>query len=340
MANMFERFTTPAKTEPTDSGAVSPNQYALGIDLGGTSVKTVAIRPSGNVLHQFIVNYDPAAALDWGGKIRAVLENVTDDQQAPPSWIGISAPGLVDKDGQSIAFMPGRFHGLEKLNWRDYLGVGFPVPVMNDAHAALLGEIWLGAGKGYANVILLTLGTGVGGAILCDGRLLRGHLGRAGHLGHLCLDPQGPKDIVGTPGSLEDAIGNFTLLARGRGKYPTTHALVKAHQEGDREASEIWLKSVKALACGIVSMINIVDPAAVIIGGGIAQCGDALFKPLQDVVDQYEWKPGGQSVKLIPALLGEYAGAIGAAYHALHVGGVKTDDGAWRVDYVPYVRRI
>src|SRR5207249_2187105 len=127
--------------------------------------------------------------------------------------------GLPARDGRSIASMPGRLAGLEGLNWQQWLGLAKPVPVFNDAQAALLGEVWLGAAKGAANAVLLTLGTGVGGAAMVDGRVLRGHLGRAGHLGHVALDPDGPGDIVNTPGSLEDAIGEHTLTVRSRGGF-------------------------------------------------------------------------------------------------------------------------
>src|SRR5947208_3385148 len=108
--------------------------------------------------------------------------------------------------------------------------------------------------------MLLTLGTGVGGAAVVDGHLLKGHIGRAGHLGHICLDPQGKPDVVGTPGSLEDAIGNCTVAARTGGRFSSTLELAKAHEAGDAEAGKVWLLSIHHLACGIASLINVLDP--------------------------------------------------------------------------------
>jgi glucokinase len=213
--------------------------------------------------------------------------------------------------------MPGRLQGLEGLNWSEFIQASSPVPVLNDAHAALLGEAWLGAARGSENVILLTLGTGVGGAALVDGRLLRGHLGRAGHLGHTCLDLDGPPDVCACPGSLEMMIGNCTVAERSGGRFRTTHELVAAHLAGDTEASRVWLRSVRALACAIASFGNILDPEVVIVGGGIARSAEALFAPLRQMVPEFEWKSTGYQVRILPAALGEFAGAFGAARNAM-----------------------
>jgi glucokinase len=204
------------------------------------------------------------------------------------------------------------------LVWSDYLGTTHPVPVLNDAQAALLGEVWLGAARGLDNVILLTLGTGVGGAAMVDGHLLRGHIGRAGHLGHICLDLDGAKDITNLPGSLEDLIGNWTVQQRSRGRFATTHELVAAYKSGDAFATKVWLRSIRALGCAIGSFVNVLDPEAVVIGGGIARSGRSLLGPLQRVLDEVEWRPGGARVKLLTAKLGEFAGAYGAARNAFH----------------------
>jgi len=292
-------------------------RYVLGIDLGGTSVKAVSITDGAKVLTKINRPFDPEVELDWAEKIRAVVSELQSEQPVPASCIGISAPGLAAKDGRCIAFMPERLQGLERLVWSDYLKTPFEIPVLNDAQAALLGEVWIGAARGLQDVILLTLGTGVGGAAMVDGRLLRGHIGRAGHLGHTSLDPNGAPDCTGTPGALEVAIGNYTIESRSGGRFKATHDLITAHHAGDRDATNIWLTSVKALAAAICSFVNILDPEAAIIGGGIARAGDALFKPLREFLDTMEWQPGGHTVKLLPAQLGEFAGAFGAAYNAL-----------------------
>ena len=312
---------------------------AIGIDLGGTSIKAVLITPKGQPLGQSQVDFSKTERLDWARKIQELIRTLQAGVETKVCWMGLSAPGLAAADGLSIAHMPGRLQGLEGLDWTKFLNAAQPVPVLNDAQAALLGEVWLGAARGFQNAILLTLGTGVGGAVLADGKLLRGHIGRAGHLGHTSLNPQGKPDLIGTPGSLEDAIGNCTIAVRSAGHFQTTHDLIAAHLAGDANATDIWLKSVQDLACAIGSFINILDPEAVIIGGGITRCGDSLFIPLQRCVDQIEWRPGGQRVRLLPAKLGEFAGAIGAAGNAIRQSGVKTAAGAWGIDLVPYLHR-
>jgi len=230
---------------------------------------------------------------------------------------GLSAPGLTSADGKSIAYMPGRLEGLEGLDWSIALGRQGDIPVLNDAQAALLGEVWLGAARGSRHVFMLTLGTGVGGAAMVDGRLLRGAMGRAGHLGHLSLDPDGPPDVCGAPGSLEWAMGNASIVDRTGGRFTTTHELIAAFESGDGPARVFWLTAVRRLAAAVASLINVLDPDTVIIGGGIAKAGESLFKPLEQYLEVFEWRPGGVRARIVPAQLGEYAGALGAAYHSM-----------------------
>jgi len=293
--------------------------YAIGIDLGGSSVKAVAVTPEGKTLAEAVASFDAEASMDWSRKIRAVVEEIQSQQTESASHVGLSAPGLAAKDARSIAHMPGRLQGLEGLDWGSFLKTSRPVPVLNDAHAALLGEAWLGAARGFQNVIMLTLGTGVGGAAIVDGHLLRGHIGRAGHLGHVSLDLDGSPDVCGMPGSLEVMMGNCTIAERSQGRFQTTHDLVAAHLAGDAEASHIWLRSIRALACAIGSFANVLDPEAVIVGGGVARSGEALFEPLRQIVSEVEWKSVGYQVKILPATLGEFAGAFGAAGNAMQV---------------------
>lgn len=294
--------------------SIQPKSF-IGLDVGGTNIKVLAFdsQPAVTAEDELATLEDGTNA--WLDRARTVLRKVLVRCPAP-AMVGVAAPGLAARDGCSIAFMPGRLPGLEGLSWQQWLALDSPVPVLNDARAALLGEVWLGAARGASNVVLLTLGTGVGGAAMVDGQVLRGHIDRAGHLGHVSLNPDGPRDVTNTPGSLEDAIGECTLAARSGGRFRSTRELVAAFEQGLPEAGKVWLRSVRALAASIAGFVNVLDPEVVVIGGGIADAGEVLFDPLQAALDEFEWRPGGAKVRVVKAALGRNAGATGAAYAA------------------------
>lgn len=289
--------------------------YAVGIDFGGTNIKAVAVSPNGEILRRFSVpTHD-----DRESVIRAVKDATTQfaAQFGPTEILGLAAPGMAARDDSKILYMAGWCVALVGLEWAPTLNWPRFVPIWNDAHAHLLGESWLGSARGCQNAILLTLGTGVGGATLCDGKILKGHTGRAGHLGHISLDFRGAGDIFRTPGSLENQIGTCSLLERSGGQFGRTHELLEAAQNGDENAQTLWRESVHALAAGLVSLINCFDPEKIILSGGIINAKNALFDPLGEFLDAMEWRPLGEAVPVVPAILGDFAGAIGAAKNAL-----------------------
>lgn len=296
----------------------------IGLDVGGTSLKCVALTRAGKVLARETMLLDPSDPR-WIDRVAEQVRRVEATFGAAES-VGLAAPGIAAPDGTSIWWMQGRRAELQGLDWATFLRRP-RVPVLNDAQAALLGEAWQGAAAGCSNVVMLTLGTGVGGAAMVDGRLLKGHLGRAGHLGHISLDPTGSPDIVNTPGSLEEAIGNCTIERRTNGRYTSTLALAAAASGGDQSAAEIWQRAVRALAAGIASLINVLDPQVFVIGGGVASAGPVLFDPLRQLLDTMEWRPHGATVRIVPAHLGEYAGAIGAAKNAMQEPTSPTTEG-------------
>ncbi len=209
---------------------------AIGIDIGGTFTKIVVLDAAGSVVHRVRVPTDDSSATRLPDDVRREVARI-ESQLGRVSAIGIACPGLVRPEGDAVYWMRGRLDVLEGLDWTRALGRPEPVRVINDAQAALAGECTLGAGRGCRDVVMLTLGTGVGGAIMSDGRLLAGSIGRAGHLGHISVQAPGEKDIVNTPGSLEDAIGNCTIVRRTAGRFTSTADLVAAHRAGDADAS-------------------------------------------------------------------------------------------------------
>lgn len=298
--------------------------WSIGMDLGGTVLKAVAAQEDGVILSakSLPINDRRGSIAQWvdgGCKLISDFERELDGE-APA--IGVSAPGLASPDRRRIDHLPGKLFGIEGLDWTEALGRDKRVPVLNDAHAALLGECWVGVARQKRDVVMLTLGTGVGGAIMMDGRLLNGVSGRAGHLGHMSLDPDGPPSNTGMPGAIEVLIGDFTVGDRTSGRFNSTRDLVAAYRSGDAEATADWLRSVRALGCAIASYINIIDPELVVLAGGITKAGKALMDPLKEIMDEVEWRPGGHRVPVVLASLGQKAGALGAAYAANHIDSI------------------
>jgi glucokinase len=291
--------------------------YSIGIDLGGTRIKAAVIDESGKILTKKITETRDDAqnnGMEWKNAILQTVLDLKAGLGLTNAAIGISAPGLPDAENKCIAFMPGRMQGLENFIWSELLGQ--PVYVLNDAVAALMAEAKFGAAKDRKHVVLLTLGTGVGGAILIDGKPYQGAFNKAGHIGHMVIDHKGEKDVTGMPGSLEDCIGNYTVEKRSGGKYISTRDLVDAYRAGDKLATELWLSSVEQLAIGLASITNILSPEVILIGGGIAEVGTDLFEPLAHFMDEYEWRAGGHKAEIVKAIYGDVAGTVGAASFA------------------------
>ena len=296
---------------------MSTSRCIAGIDMGGTRIKAVLHKASNGeeVDRSIQPTGDKGGASEgtppWAVAIKELIENWEQEHGVIIEAVGIACPGLASRDGRSIENLPGKLEGLVGFNFAEFLGRH--CRMINDAHAAMLGEVAEGAAQGKSDVVMLTLGTGVGGAILSNGKLMRGRIGRAGHCGHICLDAWSEKKgATGTPGSLEDAIGNYNVKERSDGRFDSTLDLTNAVRDGDEEAKKVWDKSVRALACGITSLINILDPEAFLLAGGIAENGELLFEPLKAHLDEIEWRPNGHAVDILHAELGEWAGAIGA----------------------------
>jgi glucokinase len=290
-------------------------QSTIGIDLGGTRIKGIAIDVAGNVLEQLYMPTNDGDGQIWKDAIARTVAALKEKVNAINPLVGISAPGLPNNNNTAIACMPGRLQGLENFIWKDFLQT--PSYVLNDGVAAIVAEAKLGAAKNSINAVLLTLGTGVGGALLINGRPYQGSFNKAGHIGHSVVDCNGDNDVTGMPGSLEECIGNCTIEKRSKGKFTSTHELLEAGRNGDAFAKEVWMKSIKHLAIALASISNIISPDTIIIGGGIAEANDDLFVPLNRMFDEYEWRPGGLKAKIVKAQQGDLAGAIGAACFAI-----------------------
>ncbi len=290
------------------------SNVVIGIDLGGTRIKAVATDDCGSILHQYYQPTNDGYDTNWKNAISMAIDEIQRKLDADAALFGISAPGLPDTTNSAIAFMPGRLHGLENFDWSEFLKT--ETFVLNDAVSALMAEARFGAAKDKKNVVMLTLGTGVGGAILINGKPYQGAFGKAGHIGHMVLDSEGEPDIIGMPGSLEDAIGNCTIEKRTSGKFSSTEQLLTAYRNGDKFAAGVWLTSVRKLAIALATLTNILSPEMIILGGGITEAGEDLFNPLEEYMIKYEWRTGGNRTQIVKAQYGDLSGAVGAACFA------------------------
>ena len=290
------------------------NPKAIGIDLGGTRVKGVLIDEYGNIIEEAITKTDENDGL-WKNSVKNIYKqlcgNIPDDNFV----VGLSAPGIPDKKNTCIQYMPERLIGIEGFNWGDFLQTN--VYVVNDAIAAMAAEAKFGAAKNCNDAVMITIGTGVGGALLINGKIHQGAFQKAGHIGHMSINQDGNPDICGMPGSLEEAIGNYSIKERSGGLYHDTAHMIEEIKKNNKEAEKIWLKSVRSLAIAIASIGNIISPEKTIISGGITKAGSILIDPLKEFLNSFEWRAGGNGMEIEIAHFGEQSGAIGASAFAL-----------------------
>lgn len=287
-------------------------KHVIGLDIGGTNIKGIVVDAAGNMLHEIRIPTVDDGTNSWIANVEAAVSELKMQFIGEIVRIGVAAPGLPNNENTCIAHLPNRLNGLEGLIWQDLLQT--KTYVINDAHAATFAEKAFGVAKELENFILLTLGTGVGGGIVVNGKLVQGLSQMAGHLGHtLVNDADTEKSILGMPGSLEYAIGNYSVEKRSAGRFKSTYELVEAQKSGDFFATHVWLTSVNKLALAMCSMINMLSPEAIILAGGITQAGAELYDPLKAFLDVYEFRPSGKKTQLVQAKFDDLSGAIGAA---------------------------
>ena len=298
--------------------ASSLRRCHLGIDIGGSSVKLSVLDEELVSVHEELHSLpdivdDPAEnrAVRVEFATRAIERSQHEFGEV--SSVGVASPGIVDPEYRRVVSLPGKLAGLEGVDWGETLGSQYRVAVINDAHAALLGEARLGAGRGAQDLAMLTLGTGVGGGIMLAGKLLEGRNRRAGHLGHISLDPNGEPSVFPTPGTLEWHLGEGYIVERTGGRYRSNVELLCAVRAGATSAACEWRRMVRALAVTIASIINVLDCERVVLGGGLVAAGGLLMDPLARELDEVEWRPNGVSVPVVAAALGRHSGSAGAA---------------------------
>jgi glucokinase len=284
-------------------------QSVIGIDLGGTALKLGRFDRTGHCLQSLTVPTpqpsEPQAVLD------AMVEAIAQlDPQGETLAIGVGTPGPADATGRiaRVAINLG-WKDVPLADWLEER-TGKPTLLANDANCAGLGEYWLGAGQPFQNLILLTLGTGVGGAVILDGQLFVGRDGTAGELGLITLDYAGPVCNSGNHGSLEQHV-SVQAIRRRTGLEPETLGL-KA-KAGDPDAIAFWETYGCELGAGLASLIYILTPEAVLIGGGVSASAEFFFPAMQAELERRVLPSSRSGLQLLPAQLGNQAGMVGAA---------------------------
>ncbi len=311
-------------------------QPAIGIDIGGTFIKAGIITATGEILKKVSAPTGSAEGPNGVvGSITTLIHNLLDEQIVPRQeleGIGVGCPGpLSQADGviYETANMPGWDHF--PLRQRLHESLGFDVTLENDGNAAAWGEFVLGAGRGAASMALLTLGTGVGGGIIIDGRVLHGGWFNAGEIGHMIVEPSGPQCSCGQRGCLERFSSAKAILERylegiqanGKASGDLAERVrqgavldardVVAALDHDPIARHVWDDACRYLAIACVNLQHLLNPQRIIFGGGVSAAGDVLLGPVRQHFENLTWHFKGDRPTLERATLGNDAGLIGAA---------------------------
>ncbi len=311
-------------------------KYYIGIDLGGTNVVVVVVDKKGKIYGykqfptsgekgpEFIIKNISDNVIKLGNELKISFKDIKN--------IGIGSPGPLDsKKGiiMGAVNLPGWKYVELKKKIEKYLNI--KTGVENDANCAVYGEKWIGAGKNTRDVVGFTLGTGVGGGIIIGGKLIRGANYNAAEIGHTSLNPNGRICKCGAHGCLEQyasataiatsakekikegAKSIITEIVKGDINKITSKTVYEALISGDKLAKDVWDEFIKYLGAGIANVIQTLNPEMIIIAGGVINAGKYLFEPLKDAVKKQTFPQTFDIVKIVPARLGELAGAIGAA---------------------------
>jgi glucokinase len=307
---------------------VSTTGPAIGIDAGGTKIAAMLVGRDGTVLAGD-VRRTPA------DDQQATLESMVGAARAVATpdvvGVGVAAAGMVDLGGV-VRYAP-------NLAWREApvaasVGAALALPCVaeNDANAAAWGEYRFGAGRGWRHMLMVSVGTGIGGGLVVDGRLYRGAHGFAAEIGHVVVEPGGPRCGCGNLGCWEQVASGTALtrearraaarhahselarLSSGDAERVTGDMVMQAARDGDPVSTGIFVEVGHRLGVGIAGLVNVLDPEVVVVGGGVSEAGDLLLEPARDAFLRSVEAPGHRpEVPIVQAALGADSAAIGAA---------------------------
>jgi glucokinase len=317
----------------------SSPRYVIGVDLGGTNIVVGAVAEDGS--EDVAMRSEPTRSEEGANgvverivrmvetAIRETME-LKGATRADVVGVGVGAPGPLDRERGMVLTTPNL--GWQNFPLRDAIGdrVHLPVKLDNDANCATLGEWWLGAAKGGRNVVGVTIGTGIGGGLILDGRLYHGSSDVAGEIGHTTIDVTGRRCKCGNYGCLEAYASGPSIAERAREQMDgdrdsIMYALVEGEVEkltaaivydaakrGDATALEVVRETARFLGAGIANLLNVYNPDVVVIAGGVTQAGETLFEPLRREVRKRAFAAAVEACRIVPGSLPGNAGVVGA----------------------------
>ena len=316
-------------------------EHAVGVDLGGTNLKVALVERNDGIVRQAVLpteaEHGPERVLD---RIVEGVQRVVQGFEAGGrvEGIGVGAPGIVTLDRSTVS-KPPNFPGWDTVHLADQLSprlaeagirVDGPIIAENDANAAALGSAFYGAGRPFDSFVMVTLGTGVGGAIIVDDRLFRGTTGAAGEIGHMSINYEGPYDRTGVSGAIEAYLGQrylsrharYQLLARETGLHETAghdlqditpqrvHAAALA---GDKAAQEVLAWAGHKLGVVLGSVVNLLDIRKVVVGGGVSRAGEFLLEPAREAMRRWTMPSLSEGIEIVQETRGNDVAMLGAA---------------------------
>ena len=297
-------------------------RYVVGVDVGGTNIKLGVVGPSGQIIVRNSFATKPfassriklisALAREIEASIKAAGLN-----KKKIAGVGIGLPGLIDYEKGVVRFLP-NIPGWQNVHLKSILQkkVHLPVFVDNDVKIITLAESKFGAGRGVKNLICMTLGTGVGAGLILNGQLYRGEDNAAGELGHMPLNEHGPKCNCGGIGCFEAYVGNRPLFALAsrvmRTPNMTTQIMFALAKKGNKKALLFWKMAAERIGNGLVGIVNLLNPRLIIIGGGVSNNEEFLFKTIADTIRRRAMSLQGSAFKIKRAKFKDDAGIIGA----------------------------
>ena len=313
------------------------SEVAIGVDLGGTNLRAAAVSATGSI----VAETSTSTLADEGleaviQRMATIITEIAAKASAGDDVpVGVAAPGPLDPRSGVVLFAP-NLPGWRDVPLRDRLQdlTGRRIILGNDANAAALGEYYFGAGKDVRNMIFVGLGTGLGGGVISEGRLIDGARGMGGELGHVTVSINGPRCTCGSVGCIEAYCSAWSITrdaqhlvdsGRGHGIRKAAanarigpRAVGAAAASGDQDALRLLERAGTALGAGLANFINIFNPELIVLGGGVAEIGPPLLEPVQRAIATYAMPVIRHDVLVVPSSLGLKTGIVGAAALVFH----------------------